>query len=134
MGMFDEVQCNHELFGEHKGETHQTKKLHWLGGLLEKYEITPSGRLEFLEYTTEDRSDPTLKGIARWGGSMTVVFTGGRRDLNYHGWLYLSCFGSAKFTDGTMIAFEPEPDQPRKSVAPDEIKPSRPISDFGNEA
>jgi hypothetical protein len=24
MGMFDEVLCNHELFGEHKGETHQT--------------------------------------------------------------------------------------------------------------
>ena len=41
MGMFDEVLCNHELFGVHKGETHQTKDLHWLGGLLDKYEITP---------------------------------------------------------------------------------------------
>jgi len=132
--MFDEVLCNHELFGEHKGETHQTKDLHWLGGLLEKYEITPSGRLEFLEYTTEDRNDPTLKGIARWGSSMTMVFTGGRRDLNYHGRLYLSCFGRAKFTDGTIIVFEPEPDQPRDSEGPDEFKPSGLVSDSANEA
>ena len=85
MGMFDEVLCNHELFRVHKGEVHQTKDLHCLDGALEKYEITPSGRLEFLEYTTEDRSDPTLEGIARWCGSMAMVFTGGRRDLNYHG-------------------------------------------------
>jgi hypothetical protein len=134
MGMFDEVLRNHELFGEHKGETHQTKDLHWLGGLLEKYEITPSGRLEFLEYTIEDRSDPTLKGIARLGGSMTMVFTGGRRDLDYHGWLYLSCFGRAKFTDGTMIAFESEPDQPGESEDPDEINPSKPVPDSANEA
>ena len=134
MGMFDEVLCNHELFGEHKGETHQTKDLHWLGGLLEEYEITPLGRLELLEYTTEDRSDPTLKGIARWGRSMTMVFTSDRRDLNYHGWLYLSCFGRAKFTDGTMIAFESEPDQPGESGNPDRIKPSTPASDFANEA
>jgi hypothetical protein len=34
MGMFDEVICNHELFGVHKGETHQTKDLHCCGGLL----------------------------------------------------------------------------------------------------
>jgi hypothetical protein len=27
MGMFDEVLCNHDLFGEHRGETHQTKSL-----------------------------------------------------------------------------------------------------------
>ena len=134
MGMFDEVLCNHELFGEHKGETHQTKGLHWLGGLLEKYEITPSGRLEFLEYTTEDRSDPTLKGIARWGGSRTMAFTGGRRDLDYHGWLYLSCFGRAKFTDGTMIAFESELDQPGEPEDPDEINPSKPVPDSANEA
>jgi hypothetical protein len=108
MGMFDEVLCNHELFGVHKGETKQTKDLHWLGGLLDNYEITPSGRLEFLEYTVEDRSDPTLEGIERLVGMMTRIFTGGRRDLNYHGWLHLSCFGSAKFTDGTLVAFEPE--------------------------
>ena len=63
MGMFDEVLCNHELFGEHKGETHQTKDLHWFGGLLEKYEITPSGRLESLEYTSEDRSAPTWREL-----------------------------------------------------------------------
>jgi len=134
MGMFDEVLCNHELFGEHKGETHQTKDLHWLGGLLEKYEIAPSGRLEFQEYTTEDRSDPALEGIARWGGSMTMVLTGGRRDLNYHGWLYLSCFGRAKFTDGTIIAFESESDQPRESEDPNKFNPSGPVSDFADEA
>jgi hypothetical protein len=103
MGMFDEVLCNHELFGIHRGETHQTKDLHWLGGLLDNYEITPSGRLEFLEYTVEDRSDPTLEGIERLGGMMTRVFTGCRRDLNYHGSRYLSCFGRAKFTDGMRL-------------------------------
>ena len=26
MGMFDEVLCNHEFFGQHKGEIRQTKK------------------------------------------------------------------------------------------------------------
>ena len=120
MGMFDEVLCNHKLFGVHRGETQQTKDLHWLGGLLDNYEITPSGRLEFLEYTVEDRSDPTLEGIERLFGMMTRIFTGGRRDMNYHGWLYLSCFGRAKFTDGTLVAFEPEPDQPSGSEQPDE--------------
>jgi hypothetical protein len=109
--MFDEVVCNHELFGVHRGETHQTKDLHCLGGLLDLYEIPPSGRLEFLEFTVEDRSDPTLQGIERFFGKWTRVFTGGRRDLNYHGWLYLSSFGRAKFTDGTMVAFEPEPNR-----------------------
>ena len=120
MGMFDEVLCNHELFGVHKGETKQTKDLHWLGGLLDNYEITPSGRLEFLEYTVEDRSDPTLEGIERLFDMMTKIFTGGRRDLDYHGWLYLSCFGRAKFTDGALVAFEPEPDPRSRSEQPDE--------------
>jgi hypothetical protein len=122
MGMFDEVICNHELFGVHKGETHQTKDLHCCGGLLDKYEITPSGRLEFLEYTVEDRSDPNAQGIERFSGTSTTVFTGGRRHLNYHGWLELSCFGRAKFTEeGTMVAFEPEPDQPSESEHRDEV-------------
>jgi hypothetical protein len=107
--MFDEVLCNHELFGEHKGEIHQTKDLHCLEGDLEQYEITPAGRLEFMEYVTEDRSDPNAKGWARLGGMMAMVLTGGRKDMNYHGWLELSRFGRAKFTDGTMVAFEPEP-------------------------
>jgi hypothetical protein len=121
MGMFDEVICNNDLFGEsNKGKTHQTKDLHDCGGLLDLYEITPSGRLEFLEYTTEDRSDPNAQGIARWAGSMARVYTGGHRDLNYHGWLYLSCFGRAKFTEGTMVAFEPEPKRPIESEIPDE--------------
>jgi hypothetical protein len=119
--MFDEVKCSNDLFGESKGMTKQTKDLHCCGGLLDLYEITPSGRLEFLEYTVEDRSDPTLEGIARWAGSMARIFTGGRRDLNYHGWLYLSCFGRAKFTEGTLVAFEPEPERPIGSEDPDEV-------------
>jgi hypothetical protein len=120
MGMFDEVECNHELFGVHRGEVHQTKDLHDCGGLLDRYEITPSGRLEFLVYRVEDRSDPTLKGIARWAGVLTTIYTGGRRDLNYHGWLALSCFGRAKFTEGTMVVFEPEPNPPSEAEGPDE--------------
>jgi hypothetical protein len=95
MGMFDEVLCNNDLFGAHRGETHQTKSLHCLGGALEHYEITPSERLEFLEYVTEDRSDPNARGTARLRGMMTMVFTGGRRDMNHHGWIELSCFGQA---------------------------------------
>jgi hypothetical protein len=117
--MFDEVECNHDLFGVHKGETHQTKDLHSLGGLLDKYEITPSGRLEFLEYTVEDRSDPNSEGTDRLAGMLTTIYTGGRRDLNYHGWLYLSCFGRAKFTEGTMVAWEPDPKRPIESEIPD---------------
>lgn len=108
MGMFDEVLCNHALFGAHKGETHQTRDLHPLGGMLEQYEITAAGRLELLEYTIQDRSDPTREGVERLFGSMTTVFTGGRRDLNYRGWLNLEGIGRAKFTDGTMVGLEPE--------------------------
>ena len=119
MGMFDEVECNHDLFGVHKGETHQTRDPHWRGGLLDKYEITPSGRLEFLEYRVEDRSDPTVEGISRLVCMLTTIYTGGRPDLNYHGWLNLSCFGRAKFTDGTMVAWEPEPKRPIESEIPD---------------
>jgi len=33
-----------------------------------------------------------------------------------------------------MIAFEPEPDQPGESEDPDEIKPSKPVPVFANEA
>jgi hypothetical protein len=72
-------------------------------------------------YRVEDRSDPTLEGVSRMVGMWTTIYTGGRRDLNYHGWLKLSCFGRAKFTDGTMVAFEPEPSQPSESKDPDEV-------------
>ena len=133
MGMFDEVHCNHELFGVHRFEKHQTKDLHCLGGALEEYEITPLGRLEFLEYAVEDRGDPNVEGIDRWAGSMTKVFTGRRRDLNYHGWLYLSCFGHAKFTEGTLVAFELETEPTAESLPDDTLagceldsNPSRP--------
>ncbi len=108
MGMFDAVLCNQDLFEDHKGETHQTKSLCPIGGAFEQYEITPAGCLEFLEYVIEDRSDPNAQGLAGLGGSMTQVFTGGRRDMNYHGWLDLSGFGRAKFTDGILVAFEAE--------------------------
>jgi hypothetical protein len=40
---------------------------------------------------------------------MTPVFTGQRTDVALHGWLEFSGFGRAKFTDGTLVAFEPEP-------------------------
>jgi hypothetical protein len=120
MGLSDEVLCNHHLFGVHKGETHRTCDLN-AGIPEETYEITPSGRLELLEYTVEDRSDPTLEGIMKLFGLMTPVFTGGRRDLNYHGWLKLSFFGRAKFTDGWLVGFEPEPNQPSESEEPEEV-------------
>ncbi len=108
MGMFDEVLCNHEIFGKHKGKICQTKSLQPLiGGALEKYEITAAGRLEFLEYKIEDRSDPKAEGILGLAGSMAMAFTGGRRDLNYHGWLELEGIGRAKFTDGSFVALEP---------------------------
>jgi len=122
MGMFDEVRCNHELFGVHKGETYETKDIHCLGGLFEQYEITPSGHLELLEYTVENRSNPTLKGLERLRATTTMVFTGGRRDLNYHGWLELSGFGRAKFTDGALVAFEPEPNQAGEREECDEVR------------
>ena len=57
----------------------------------------------------------TREGFARLFGAMTPVFTGGRRDLNYHGWLHISGFGRAKFTDGMRAAFEPEQSEPSVS-------------------
>jgi hypothetical protein len=115
MSLFDVVHCNNSLFGVHSGETHQTKDLHWLGGALDQYETTPSGRLEFLEYITVDRGNPNAEELDSLAGAMTIAFTGGRRDLNYHGWLYLSCFGRAKFTDGMLVAFEPEASESDRS-------------------
>jgi hypothetical protein len=49
-GMYDGVLCNNDLFGEHRGEKHQTKNLNpsFPG---DTYEITSSGRLELLEST-----------------------------------------------------------------------------------
>ena len=78
----------------------------FIGGALEKYEITPAGRLEFLDYRIEDRRDPKAEGTLRLAGAMTMVFTGGRRDLNYHGWLELEGIGRAKFTDGSIVGLE----------------------------
>lgn len=106
--LYDDVLCNSDLFGKHRGEKHQTKNLNpTFPG--DTYEIASSGRLEFLESTFEDRSDPNAQGWERVVGSLTPVLTGSRRDLNYHGWLELPSFGRAKFTDGTMVAFDPNP-------------------------
>jgi hypothetical protein len=106
MGVLDDVLCNNDLFGDHKGETHYTQSLHQVfpGST---YEITPAGRLELLECTYEDRSDPNAAGCLRLGGMMTPVFTGRRTDVALHGWVEFPRFGRAKFTDGTMVAFEP---------------------------
>ena len=38
---------------------------------------------------------------------MTLVFTGRRSDVALHGWVVFPGFGRAKFTDGTIVAFEP---------------------------
>jgi hypothetical protein len=37
---------------------------------------------------------------------MTPVFTGQRCDTGLHGWIEFPSFGRAKFTDGTMVAFD----------------------------
>ena len=109
MERFDEVLCNHDFFGSHKGEKHQTRSLTLMGGgASEQFEITPAGRLELLEHVIEDRSNPNAEGIDRIFGGATIVLTGGGHDMNYHGWLSLSAFGRAKFKDGTLVAFERE--------------------------
>ena len=108
MSIFDTVLCNHALFGEHRGEVHQT---HSLTSVFpgDTYEITASGHLVLLVATYEDRSNPYAQDWARQVGTLTLEFTGERRDLNYHGWLELTGFGRAKFTDGTLVAFEQLP-------------------------
>jgi hypothetical protein len=94
MGVLDDVLCNNDLFGDHKGETHFTQSLHSVfpGS---KYEITPMGRLELLECTFEDRSDPNAPRWLRLVGMMTPVFTGRRSDVALHGWVEFPGFGRA---------------------------------------
>ena len=106
MGVLDDVLCNNDLFGNHKGETHYTQSL---GPVFPEstYEITPAGRLELLECTYEDRCNPNAPGCLRLGGIMTPAFTGRRTDVAFHGWIRFLGFGRAKFTDGNMVAFEP---------------------------
>lgn len=108
MGVTDEVVCNHPLFGQHRGKTYQTYSLDAIfpGA---RYEITASGRLQLLVCNYENRSDPNAVGMAKIIGIMTPVFTCERRDVNYHGWLELRGIGRAKFTDGTLVAFEEFP-------------------------
>jgi hypothetical protein len=110
VGVLDDVLCNNDLFGDHKGETHCTQSLHpvFPGST---FEVTPTGRLELLECTYEDRSDPNAPRSGRLAGMMTPVFTGQRSDVALNGWLEFPGFGRAKFTDGTLVAFEPESDQ-----------------------
>ena len=108
MSVMDEILCNHQLFGDHRGKTYQTDSLNAVfpGA---KYEITATGRLELLVCDYEDHSDPNAAGFASLFGALTPVFTGERRDVNFHGWLGLSGLGRAKFTDGTLVAFEQFP-------------------------
>lgn len=105
MSASDEVVCNHPLFGEQRGKMYRTYCLEAIfpGAT---YEITASGRLELLVCNYEDRSDPNAEGIEKLFGALTPVSTGERRDENYHGWLELGGVGRAKFTDGTLVAFE----------------------------
>lgn len=42
---------------------------------------------------------------------MTPVFTGQRTDVAMHGWVEFPGFGRAKFTDRTLVAFEPHLNQ-----------------------
>lgn len=108
MSAMDEVLCNHQLFGDNTGRTYQTHSLNAVfpGA---RYEITASGRLELLVCEYEDLSDPNAEGIAILFGAMTPSFTGERRVVDYHGWLELSGFGRAKFTDGILVGLEQFP-------------------------
>jgi hypothetical protein len=109
VALCDDVFCNNDLFGEHKGEKHRTESLDAVFPGSD-YEITQDGRLELLEATFEDRSDPNDQGLMRLAGIMTPVFTGARRDMDFHGWIVFPNFGRAKFTDGTLTEFVPDPD------------------------
>jgi hypothetical protein len=115
--MLDDVFCNNDLFGDHKGETHYTKSLRpvFPGST---YEITPTGRLELLECTYEDRSDPDAPIWLRLAGMTTPVFTGKRSGIAMHGSVEFPGFGRAKFTDGDLVAFEPESDHSPKRNQP----------------
>jgi hypothetical protein len=106
MGILDDVLCDNDLFEDHKGETHRAQSLQPVFPR-STYETTPTGRLELLECTYEDRSDPNAPRWLRLVGMMTPVFTGQRSDVALHGWVEFPGFGRAKFTDGTMVAFEP---------------------------
>lgn len=62
MGVFDDVRCNNDLFGKHKSETHPTRSLDpvFPGST---YEITPSGRMELLVCTYDDRGELAWKSV-----------------------------------------------------------------------
>jgi len=42
---------------------------------------------------------------------VTPVFTGQHSDVALHGWVEFPGFGRAKFSDGTLVVFEPESDR-----------------------
>ena len=79
---------------------------------------------------------------------MAMVFTGGRRDLNYHGWLELEGLGRAKFTDGVIVGLEPwdeemesldpansvRPPLSEDDVIPESRKPGSGLARLGAEA
>jgi hypothetical protein len=72
MSVMDEILCDHQLFGDHRGKTYQTDSLNAvLPGA--KYEITATGRLELLVCDYEDHSDPNAAGFASLIGALTPV-------------------------------------------------------------
>lgn len=102
MGLFDYIKLEHDLFGEDKGNTEQTKDFEC--PYMEEYVITEGGRLCFVDYAVEDRSDQTAErgSIRSLAGCMTHVPTGAMTDLNYHGYLNAGQW-RCKFTDGNLV-------------------------------
>lgn len=105
MGLFDDVKLNHDMFGEDKGTSGQTKD--FPDPYLEKYEITEAGRLVKPDFKYEDKSDPNApKGsIASIRGMLTPVYSGTFTDMYWHGYLDVGDW-RCKFTDGQLVSAE----------------------------
>jgi hypothetical protein len=123
MGVPDDTLYYHDLFGDHRGETHFMQSVHPVSPG-PTYEINPTGRPELLECTCEDRSDPNAPHWLRLAGMMTPIFTGQRSDVALHGRVVFPGFDRSKFTDGTLVGFEPESDQlpERNQYSPTKIQ------------
>jgi len=117
MGMFDNVipECPLPDEAAKLVREWQTKDFEWPG--MDKYRITPEGRLMEEVYHVEDRSERALTGQGdEFAGCMSRVHEGWK-DMNYHG--VLNFYGStshdwhgewveydAKFTDGQLVSIE----------------------------
>ena len=70
--MFDYLICEYPLPLEGANEwSYQTKSTP--SQFLDNYQIDKQGYLWYESYETEDRSDSTATGFARWAGMMTRV-------------------------------------------------------------